>query len=246
EREERGGKKEREERGGGETGVVRGEVIVKDKKGKYVKDLKAEDFSVFENGVAQKVEFFEPPLGAGGASPPKSAVPAAPATQGATSHEPRANLISLVLDGATTDLGNFKQVREGTLKYIQERITDTDTVAVFGIANDLQLLQSFTHDKSKLIAPVGKAATFPPGNKNTERGQVTEAIAGKNAELSSLGEINPSQAPSGSSAGAVAAAQGSAAQQAAIANRVLQQFKLLRSQLSVQQARPVLAALAAI
>ena len=229
-----------------ETRLVTTDVIVKDKKGKYVKDLKAEDFSVFENGVAQKVEFFEPPLGASGASPPKSADPAAPATQGATSHEPRANLISLVLDGATTDLGNFKQVREGTLKYIQERITDTDTVAVFGIANDLQLLQSFTHDKSKLIAAVEKGATLPASNKNTERGQVTEAIAGKNAELSSLGEINPSQAPSGSSAGAVAAAQGSAAQQAAIANRVLQQFKLLRSQLSVQQARPVLAALAAI
>ena len=162
-----------------ETRLVTTDVIVKDKKGKYVTDLKAEDFSVFENGVAQKVEFFEPPLGASGASPPKSADPAAPATQGATSHEPRANLISLVLDGATTDLGNFKQVREGTLKYIQERITDTDTVAVFGIANDLQLLQSFTHDKSKLIAAVEKGATLPASNKNTERGQVTEAIAGK-------------------------------------------------------------------
>jgi len=128
-----------------ETRLVTTDVIVRDKKGKYVTDLKAEDFSVFENGVAQNVQFFEPPLGPGGeALPPKSAAPAATATPDATSAEPRANIISLVLDGATTDLANFKQVREATLKYIRERITDTDTVAVFGIANDLQLLQPFT------------------------------------------------------------------------------------------------------
>ena len=46
-----------------ETRLVTLDVIVKDKKGKYVTDLKAEDFSVFEEGVAQKVEFFSPPLG---------------------------------------------------------------------------------------------------------------------------------------------------------------------------------------
>src|SRR5215475_5897659 len=96
-----------------ETRLVTTDVIVKDKKGKYVTDLKAEDLSLFENGVAQKIEFFEPPLGAGDATPPpKSADPASPATPGATSAEPRATLISLVLDGATTDLANFKQVRE--------------------------------------------------------------------------------------------------------------------------------------
>ena len=45
-----------------ETRLVTLDVIVKDKKGKRVTDLKAEDFSVFEDGVAQKVEFFSPPL----------------------------------------------------------------------------------------------------------------------------------------------------------------------------------------
>ena len=48
-----------------ETRLVTTDVIVKDKKGKYVTDLKAGDFTVYENGVAQKVELFEPPLGGG-------------------------------------------------------------------------------------------------------------------------------------------------------------------------------------
>src|SRR5262249_49754625 len=96
-----------------ETRLVNLDVIVKDKKGKYVTDLKAEDFSVFEDGVAQKVEFFSPPLDGGNdASQPKDS---APAPSGVSNSEPT-NIISLVLDGATTDPVNFKQVREATLK----------------------------------------------------------------------------------------------------------------------------------
>src|SRR5947208_2133673 len=45
------------------THLVNVDVIVKDKKGKYVTDLTAQDFTVFENGVRQNVEFFDPPLG---------------------------------------------------------------------------------------------------------------------------------------------------------------------------------------
>src|SRR5215470_5806921 len=92
-----------------ETRLVTLDVIVKDKKGKYVTDLKAEDFSVFEEGVAQKVEFFSPPLGGGDdASQPKGVDPA-PST--VSNNEP-ANIISLVLDGATTDPSNIKQAQE--------------------------------------------------------------------------------------------------------------------------------------
>ena len=44
------------------SNLVNIDVIVKDKKGKYVSDLKAEDFTITENGVAQKIEFFDAPL----------------------------------------------------------------------------------------------------------------------------------------------------------------------------------------
>ena len=213
-----------------ETRLVNLDVIVKDKKGKYVTDLKAEDFSVFEDGVAQKVEFFSPPLDGGNeASQPKDG---APAPSGVSNSEPT-NIISLVLDGATTDPVNFKQVREATLKYLQERITAADTVGMFSIANDLQLLQPFTRDKAKLIAAVEKGAALPISNKNLERGQLADEIAEARDKLDRLG-------------GADAPAQGSRGAEAMIANRALQQFTLLRSQLSLQQARPVLAALAAI
>jgi VWFA-related protein len=219
-----------------ETRLVTLDVIVKDKKGKYVTDLKAEDFSVFEEGVAQKVEFFSPPLGVGNdGSQPKSVDPAPP---GAPDSGP-ANIISLVLDGATTDLLNFKQAQEGIIKYLRERVTDADTVALFGVANDLQLLHPFTRDKAKIIAAVEKGAALPISNKNLERGQLADRIEETRARLDRLGGAEAAQSAS-------SGAQGSAGVEAMIANRVLQQFTLLRAQLSLQQARPVLAALAAI
>jgi VWFA-related protein len=219
-----------------ETRLVSLDVIVKDKKGKYVMNLKAEDFNVFEEGVAQKVEFFSPPLGVGNdGSQPKSGSPAPP---GASDSGPT-NIISLVLDGATTDLLNFKQAQEGIIKYLRERVTDADTVALFGVANDLQLLHPFTRDKAKIIAAVENGAALPISNKNLERGQLADGIAETRAKLDRLGgtEVEPS---------ASSAAQGSGGAEAMIATRVLQQFTQLRAQLSLQQARPVLAALAAI
>src|SRR2546423_14898382 len=62
--------------------LVNVDVSVKDKKGNYVNDLKADDFNVFENGVRQQVEFFKPPPAAVTADcagrPPSREKPTAP------------------------------------------------------------------------------------------------------------------------------------------------------------------------
>jgi VWFA-related protein len=206
------------------------DVMVKDKKGKYITDLKSEDFTLFENGVRQKIEFFDPPIAAGSKSAqPESVGPDA---------RPM-NIISLVLDRQTTELANLKQVREGTLKYIREQIADTDTVALFAVTNGLQLLQPFTQDKAKLISAVENAYSVSASSKNLEIAGVAEEIARKREELSGAGETKLPQSSSATS-------QGSAAARAMIASRVLQQFIKLRAQLSLQQSRPILAALAAI
>src|SRR5204862_7041596 len=44
------------------SNLVSVDVIVKDKKGKAITDLKPEDFIVSENGVPQKIEFFDSTL----------------------------------------------------------------------------------------------------------------------------------------------------------------------------------------
>src|SRR5262245_62280041 len=105
------------------SNLVNIDVIVKDKKGKYISDLKAEDFVVTENGQPQKIDFFDAPLAhsetrkageAGVVIAEPSAPPAA---------APR-NYVSLVLDFQTTEVTSLKRVREGAIKYVRERVTD--------------------------------------------------------------------------------------------------------------------------
>jgi VWFA-related protein len=220
--------------------LVNIDVTVKDKSGKYVTDLVPEDFTVYENGVRQKVEFFDPPFG----GPGDAATTAGQGTQMARAASSQAkNVISIVLDGQTTEQQNLKPLRDGTLKYIRERIADTDAVAVFSVAAGLQLLQPFTRDKARLISVVEKAFTSAAASRTPERNAVSAEVGGRQSELSSLqaSESRDANANSGTDTGA----QG-ARLQAMVARRALEQFTMLRSQLSLQQSRPVLASLAAL
>ena len=207
--------------------LVNVDVMVKDKKGNYISDLKPEDFTIFENGVPQKVEFFDTP----------ALKPQTSGSKAQRSGYPK-NVISLVLDNQTTDLTNLKRVREAAIKYVREQITDTDAVALFNVTNGLQLLQPFTQDKTQVIAALENAGAASNSSKSFEQ----KDYAGN---ITSLREqANPPNAPPPASI--TNAAGGSSAARALVASHVLQQFIRLRTTLSLQQSRPILAALAAI
>src|ERR1700730_6773236 len=153
------------------TNLTALDVMVKDNKGKYITDMKAEDFTIFENGVRQTLNSFDPPLAGAEGNRPN----AAPVQSVKPSGVPT-NIMSLIVDGATTDLANMKQVRESVIQYIKERIAQTDTVAVFGVSTDLRVLQPFTQDKQKLIAAVENAWLLSGSNKNLEQTNLAEDI----------------------------------------------------------------------
>ena len=209
--------------------LVNIDVIVKDKKGKYIPDLKAEDFTIVENGVAQKIEFFDAPLSR---TETKGPTPAAPEVV-TTTHGAARNYVALVLDSQTTDITNLKQVREGTLKYVQDQITENDTVALFAVTNGLQMLQPFTQDKTRLIASL-ENLSINSTSKTFEQKDLAENISAQR-------EILTAGAPNGD-----IQLNSPAAVKLMIAQRVLAQFMKLRTALGLQQSRPILAALAAI
>jgi len=95
------------------------------------------------------------------------------------------------------------------------------------------MLQSFTQDKAKLIAAIEHLGS--PDAKNFESKEIAENISSLRDFLSG--------APSGP---ITTNAGGSAAARVLIAQHVLAQFIMLRTALSLQTARPVLAALAAL
>jgi VWFA-related protein len=216
------------------SNLVNIDVIVKDKKGKYVADLKPEDFVITENGQPQKIEFFDAPLSKIETHKPNETGAPTTTTTGPSPTAPR-HYVSLVLDSQTTDQTNLKPLREGAIKYIREQVTEADAVAILSVTNGLQMLQPFTQDKAKLIATLENLGTGV-NSKNSELRDI-------NANIASLRDyINNS-----SSTGDITTQAGGSAQASVmIAQTVLQQFIRMRTALSVQQARPVLAALAAI
>ena len=224
--------------------LVNLDVIVKDKKGKPITDLKAEDFTVSENGTPQKIEFFDSTLTSTSTvtSANETAQPGKAVSSETVSRTPSGfprNIIALVLDGQSTELANLKHVREGMMKYIRERISDTDSVALFSISGGLKLLQPFTQDKARLFAAVDRAYDSSIVSKTSEARDIAANIESLRDKIAG-GVTGP--IPSTPAAGAM----GSAALQTMIAQRVLEQYIQLRSALSAQQTRPVLAALAAI
>jgi VWFA-related protein len=221
------------------SNLVSLDAIVKDKKGRPVTDLKAEDFTITENGVPQKIEFFDSTLTTATVTQSANAV-------GSTETKPRPtatgyprNIIALVLDGQSTELANLKHVREGMVKYIRERISDSDSVALFSISAGLQLLQTFTQDKAKLIAAVEKAYDSSTVSKTSEARGLSEDIRAMREQIAAGPELIGGTTPG-------VGVSNSSAAQALIARHVLEQYIALRSTLSTQQTRPVLAALAAI
>jgi VWFA-related protein len=219
--------------------LVSVDVIVKDKKGRVITDLKPEDFTVYENGVPQKIEFFDSTLTSSNEAAKSPTTTILTESRARTPDGLPRNIIALVLDGQSTEAANLSHVREGMVKYIRERISDNDSVALFSISSGLQLLQTFTQDKAKLIAAVEKAYDSSTTSKTSEARAFSEDIRAKREQVATGPELINGTIPGPGVSNSAAAA-------ALIAQHVLAQYLALRSSLSAQQTRPVLAALAAI
>lgn len=217
------------------SNLVNIDVIVKDKQGKYIPDLKPEDFVVTENGQPQKIEFFDAPL-SGTAESRKAIEAGAQPSAPPPATAPR-NYVSLVLDFQTTDVTNLKPVREGAIKYVREQVSDADAVALLTVTHGLRMVQTFTQDKTQLIAALENLGASAE-SKNFEKQDIGDNISNLRDFLNG--------APAPPPGGATSPAAGAAMARVMIAQRVLAQFIQLRTALSLQQARPVLAALAAL
>lgn len=126
------------------TRLVTVDVVVTDKKGQPVVDLKPEDFTVEENGKKQKVIIFVPP---GSDSGPKPA----PAPEGILSNHPE-NVrppgvpTVLLLDAANSPFKDQSYARLQMLKYVLQQAQNGHPIAVFTLTDRLGVLQQFTSD----------------------------------------------------------------------------------------------------
>ena len=124
-----------------ETRTVRVDVVVTDKKGNYVHDLKPDDFKVYEDNKQQPVTNFS-----------FGADPNAP---GATGR----HYLILFFDNSTMDAGDQMQARAAAAKFIDQNAGPDRVMAVVNFGGTLRIDMNFTSDVARLKLAVQNSQT---------------------------------------------------------------------------------------
>ncbi len=134
------------------------DVVVTDKKGNPIRNLKKEDFQLFEDNKPQMVSTFDfEDLNA--ISEPAAATPAEPhkidLAQKPVSAEERKELrnhrfLILFIDQSSMPVEDLIQAQKTVRDFIEKQITPADLVAVVSNGTTLKLLQNFTNDREAL------------------------------------------------------------------------------------------------
>lgn len=225
------------------------DVVVRDKRGHVVKDLKASDFEVFEDGQRQQVQSFR--LVARGAAQPPGAADARTAAAGApaaaTTPDARAadaarrapesprgiervGAVALVFDRLSVE--SRSRARQAALGFLGGGLAPDDYVGVFRIDLSLQAVQTFTNNEQHVRAGIDRAMTQGSSAHDRRAGQMaTNAGLQSQLELqqeSIRGGGNPGGAGTDLSATGGAAASNAFAQAAAdMTQRSLETFEQL-------------------
>jgi len=149
------------------------DVVVTDREGNLVKDLKKEDFQVLEDGKAQTVSAFtQVDIPIERADRPLYA--SAPFESDVRTNETPfdGRVYVMVVDDLHTNFGRSQRVKAAARQFIERRLGANDLMAVIHTAGPTDANQEFTNNRRLLLAAVdrtmGKKLTSATINKSNE------------------------------------------------------------------------------
>jgi VWFA-related protein len=179
------------------------DAVVRDKKGRPVKDLQASDFQILEDGLPQDVQSFR--LVTGGA-----AETAAKTAGGNPSKAPRRvfedfnagriGAVALVFDRLSTDSRN--RAHAAALSYVGTGLGASDFIGVFGIDLTLKVFQTFTNNEQLVRQGIDYAGVAGSSAFSSTTSQITD-LSQRNLELTS--QLNQAQSSAGEATGSTSA-----------------------------------------
>lgn len=143
------------------------DVIVKDKKGRPIRDLKPEEIEVFEDGVKQPIADFSV-IGFAASETGKKTEAAA-----VTAPSRQFNLITIVFDHLTAQ--RVQPVKDAALNFVDNALTEDMLVRVVVIGKRLYVIEQFTNDRAKLR----KAVTAATGTVEKSFAEISSRITGE-------------------------------------------------------------------
>lgn len=175
------------------TNEVLLDVIVLDKKGRPVRDLRPEQIEIYEDGVKQNVSKFVPVSNeqiATGKTSEAVAINAGEENPLNTNAPAHLNLVTLIIDHLTVQ--RVQPVRDAAFNFIDNSLTDDMLVRVMVVGRQLYVIEQFTNDRAKLRKAIEKAA----GTVEKSHAEISKKIAGDleliAAESSPLSSISES------------------------------------------------------
>ena len=161
------------------TNLVQADVIVTDKSGRQVTDLRPEDFEVLEDGKRQTLSHFSyistdrPNQQVAKSTDGSSGVPPLPVSEAQARRT-----LAIVVDDLGLSAESIVSVRKALKEFVENQMQPTDLVAIVRTTQASGALQQFTSDKSKLLAMIerinwfgagrGDLSAFAPVNTQTE------------------------------------------------------------------------------
>lgn len=216
---------------------VKLDVVVKDKKGRPIKDLKEGDFEVYEDGSPQHIQSFSfvaTEQGAGGNADRKDDQGNV-AQQTATAAPPRTTtpgITALVFDRLSPDARNL--ARKAGTAYAQEGMANGDFTAVFGIDQSLRTYQLFT-DNQELVKQAIERATGASTSTYASSAAKVRDMADRSVALSQQQSSSEAAAAAAGAArdGAGASAAGQASGQAAAEQKFIEMETSMAEQFEI-------------
>lgn len=181
------------------TTLVQVDAVVTDSKGRYVSDLTADDFAVYEDGKPQTITNFSyvrvsSPLPAGakpeGKPSPKSLPPAPSAP---VRPEDIRRTIVLMVDDLGLSFETMAFVRSSLRKFVERQMEPGDLVAVCRTAAGTGSLQQFTTDKRILLSIIDGLHWNPNGRAGLSFFDPAQPVGTRaGARKGSAGSLDPS------------------------------------------------------
>lgn len=144
------------------------DVVVRDKKGKLIKDLTAADFEVYEDGVKQEISSFRfvsstnaetvAPTNNSQPNPVTTTVTTGKGNPGKPNEASGVSAVALIFDRLSPEAR--LQARDAALSYLGESVKKNELVGVFLTDLSVVVLQPFTYDAQKVKAGIEKAGGY--------------------------------------------------------------------------------------
>src|SRR5690349_17496936 len=154
-----------------ETSLVQTDVMVFDKKGRFVEGLKPDQFQLKINNNPREISFFEAIKSGSASSQPEepNAAAAGPKSVNTLKADAQRRAIIFFVDDLHLAPDSLSRTRRALLDFIDHRVHENDLVAITSPSGQVGFLQQFTANKDALRSAVDRLNYRNAGRVDLDR-----------------------------------------------------------------------------